>query len=108
MKKESTQERNMKAVRFDRYGDLDMLRIAEVYVPEHGNGQVLVSVKATSNNPGEAKIRIGAHHSLWPAMFPSEERSDAAGLVAETGPGVKGFSYYDEVIGFTHSRTSHA
>lgn len=98
----------MKAVRFDRYGDLDVLRIAEVPVPEPGNGQVLVRVKAASINPGEAKIRAGALHSLWPATFPSGEGSDVAGLVAETGPGVKGFSYDEEVIGFTHHRASHA
>jgi NADPH:quinone reductase-like Zn-dependent oxidoreductase len=44
----------MKAVRFDTYGDIDVLQVADVPVPEPAQGQVLVKVKAASINPGEA------------------------------------------------------
>jgi NADPH:quinone reductase-like Zn-dependent oxidoreductase len=44
----------------------------------------------------------------WPATFPSGEGSDLAGIVAETGPGVRRFSAGDEVIGWTDNRPSHA
>ena len=47
-------------------------------------------------------------HSLWPATFPSGQGSDLAGVVAETGPGVTGFSAGDEVIGWTDNRASQA
>jgi len=47
----------MRAVRFDKYGGIDVLRVADVPVPEPARGQVLVKVKAASINPGEAKIR---------------------------------------------------
>jgi MFS family permease len=52
-------ERSMKAVRFDRYGDIEVLHLVDVPVPEPAQGQVLVKVKAASINPGEAKIREG-------------------------------------------------
>jgi NADPH:quinone reductase-like Zn-dependent oxidoreductase len=98
----------VKAVRFDEYGDVDVLRVVEVPRPEPGAGQVLVQVKATGINPGEAKIRSGMMHAVFPATFPSGEGSDLAGMVAEAGPGVSGFAAGDEVIGFTHNRASHA
>jgi NADPH:quinone reductase-like Zn-dependent oxidoreductase len=41
----------MKAVQFDSYGSIDVLRVAEVPVPEPAQGEVLVKVKATSINP---------------------------------------------------------
>jgi NADPH:quinone reductase-like Zn-dependent oxidoreductase len=98
----------MKAVRFDNYGGIDVLRVADVPVPEAAQGEVLVKVKAASINPGEAKIREGLLHSRWPATFPSGEGSDVAGIVTKVGPGVEGSKAGDEVIGFSDRRASHA
>lgn len=98
----------MKAVRFDRYGGVDVLNVVEVATPEPGPGQALVQVKAAAINPGEAKIREGLVHSRWPATFPSGEGSDLAGIVASVGPGVTSVATADEVIGYTDSRASHA
>jgi NADPH:quinone reductase-like Zn-dependent oxidoreductase len=96
------------AVRFDQYGGIDVLRIAEVDRPAPGPGQVLVRVKTAAINPGEAKIRSGATAQRWPATFPSGEGSDLAGVVEELGQGVTGFAVGDEVFGFTDNRASHA
>jgi len=98
----------MKAVRFDEYGDVDVLKVADVPTPEPGDGQVLVQVKAAGINPGEAKIRFGELHAMWPATFPSGEGSDLAGVVTGTGPGVTRFVVGDEVIGWTDNRASQA
>src|ERR1700741_1287504 len=98
----------MKAVRFDSYGRIDVLRVADVAIPEPNQGEVLVKAKAASINPGEAKIREGWFRNYWPATFPSGEGSDLAGIVTKIGPGVEGFSVGDEVIGFTDRRASHA
>jgi NADPH:quinone reductase-like Zn-dependent oxidoreductase len=98
----------VKAVRFAEYGDVDVLTVVEVPRPEPGPGEVLVAVKATGINPGEAKIREGLLHSKWPATFPSGQGSDLAGVVAETGPGVVGVRVGDEVIGYTDERASQA
>src|SRR5215469_10092693 len=96
------------AVRFDEYGGVDVLRVAEVDRPIPGAGQVLVRVRAAGINPGEAKIRTGALAQRFPATFPSGEGSDLAGVVEELGPGVTGFAVGDEVLGWTDNRASHA
>jgi NADPH:quinone reductase-like Zn-dependent oxidoreductase len=97
-----------KAVRFDGYGGVDVLRVADVDRPVPGPAQVLVRVMAAGINPGEAKIRSGAAAARFPATFPSGEGSDLAGVVEETGEGVTGFAPGDEVIGWTDNRASHA
>ena len=98
----------MKAVRFEEYGAVDLLKVIEVPTPEPGPGQVLVQVKAAGINPGEAKIRTGLLHDWFPATFPSGEGSDLAGTVAAMGRGVVGVAGGQEVIGYTDNRASHA
>jgi NADPH:quinone reductase-like Zn-dependent oxidoreductase len=97
-----------RAVRFDEYGGIDVLKVVEVEDPVPGAGQVLVRVKATSINPGEGKIREGALHDRWPATFPSGEGSDVAGVIEALGPEVGDFSVGDEVIGWSDERSAHA
>lgn len=97
-----------RAVRFDHYGDVDVLNVVEVERPVPGQGEVLVRVKATGINPGEASIRKGLLHDLWPATFPSGQGSDLAGVVEEVGPGVDSVAVGDEVIGWTDRRASQA
>ncbi|MER6272785.1 NADP-dependent oxidoreductase [Streptomyces sp900105755] len=98
----------MKAVRFHAYGGIDVLRVEEVERPVPGPGQVLVEVRAAGIQPGEVMIREGARHGRWPAVFPSGQGSDLAGVVVAAGPEVRGFAVGDEVLGFTHDRASHA
>ncbi|GAB22579.1 putative oxidoreductase [Gordonia polyisoprenivorans NBRC 16320 = JCM 10675] len=97
-----------KAVRFDTYGGVDVLYVAEVPTPTPGAGQVLVNVRAAGINPGEVAIREGVFHERWPATFPSGEGTDFAGVVADVGSGVTGVAVGDEVIGWTDDRASHA
>lgn len=93
-----------KAVRYDEFGGIDVLRVDEVERPVPGDGQVLVRVKAAGINPSEAAIRTGAVADL----FPSGQGSDLAGVIEEAGAGVAGFSPGDEVIGFSQKRSSQA
>jgi NADPH:quinone reductase-like Zn-dependent oxidoreductase len=98
----------MKAVRFDEYGPVEVLDVRDVPVPEPGRGEVLVRVRAAGINPGEAKIREGALHELWPAKFPSGQGSDFAGVVDRLGPDVTTFAPGDDVIGWVDTRSSQA
>jgi len=98
----------MRAVRFNQYGDVDVLEVVDVPTPAPGPGQVLVRVKAAGVNPGEAKIRDGSMHAMFPATFPSGEGADLAGVVEEVGDGVTAWAPGDEVVGFTDNRASHA
>ena len=98
----------MKAVRFDRYGGIDVLDVREVPRPQPDTGEVLVEVKAAGVNPGEAMIRQGAMDEIFPATFPSRQGDDLAGVVAEVGTGVDAFSVGDEVLGSPNDRASQA
>jgi NADPH2:quinone reductase len=97
-----------RAVRFDRYGGRDELYVADIDMPSPGPGEVVVEVRAAGINPGEAAIRTGALHDMFPATFPSGEGSDLAGVVTAVGPGVTEFAVGDEVLGFSFRRSSHA
>lgn len=96
------------AVQFDEYGDVDVLNVVEVARPVPGTSQAVVKVMAAGINPGEAAIRKGLLHAMWPATFPSGQGSDLAGIVAEVGPDVTRFTVGDEVLGFVDTRGSHA
>jgi NADPH:quinone reductase-like Zn-dependent oxidoreductase len=98
----------MRAVRFDKYGGLDVLDVREVEDPAAGSGEVLVAVKAASINPGEIAIRKGRLRDRWPATFPSGEGTDLAGVVQVLGGGVNDFAVGDEVLGWSEQRSSQA
>jgi NADPH:quinone reductase-like Zn-dependent oxidoreductase len=95
----------MNAVRFDDYGDVDVLDVRDVDDPVADAEHAVVRVKATGINPGESTIRSGAMHDRFPATFPSGEGSDLAGVIeVAAGP----WSVGDEVIGWSDARAAHA
>ncbi len=98
----------MRAVRFNRYGDIEELQVVDVPRPVPEAGRAVVDVVAASINPGEAAIRAGRLRDIFPATFPEGEGSDLAGVVAEVGAGVTNVAVGDEVIGWSDERSSHA
>ncbi|WP_344525701.1 NADP-dependent oxidoreductase [Streptomyces albiaxialis] len=90
----------MKAVRYHRYGDSDVLVHEEAERPVPGAGQVLVRVAATSFNPVDASIRAGFLREAFPLAFPHTPGIDVAGTVAATGPGAGGWREGDAVVAF--------
>jgi len=101
-------ESQARAVRFDGYGGRDVLYVTEVPMPVPGADEVVVAVRAAAINPGEASIRSGAFHSQVPAVFPSGEGSDLAGVVVALGDAVDAFAVGDDVLGYSWTRSSHA
>jgi NADPH:quinone reductase-like Zn-dependent oxidoreductase len=97
-----------RAVRFDEYGDIDVLEVREVERPVPGGDEVVVRVRAAGINPGESAIRSGALRDIWPSTFPSGQGTDLAGVVDEVGPGLTAWSVGDEVIGWVDTRASQA
>jgi NADPH2:quinone reductase len=97
-----------KAVRFDEYGDIDVLQVVDVEVPPPAPGEAQVEVRAAGINPGEAAIRSGAVADRWPSTFPSGEGSDLAGVVRAVGEGVTALTPGAEVLGWSWDRSSHA
>jgi NADPH:quinone reductase-like Zn-dependent oxidoreductase len=97
-----------RAVQFDRWGDRDVLYVAEIAMPSAETGEVVVAVKAAGINPGEAGIRSGGFGNAAPGVFPSGQGSDLAGIVVQVGVGVVDFAVGDEVLGFSWRRSSQA
>ncbi|MDQ1552054.1 MAG: hypothetical protein QOD50_1476 [Actinomycetota bacterium] len=97
-----------RAVRFDRYGAADVLKVVDVEDRSPGANEVRVRVVTAGINPGEIPVREGKMHERFPATFPSGEGSDFAGVVVEVGDRVDGVAVGDDVIGFSNERNAQA
>lgn len=72
----------MRALRFDHFGDPDVLQVPELADPVAGDGQAVIAVKAASVNPSDVKNVAGA----FPAtVLPRVPGRDFAGVVID-GP----------------------
>lgn len=89
----------MKAVVYDRFGPADVCRLADISLPVPAKGQVLVSVRATTVNVIDSRVRNGLMGPLVSKRFPKTPGADVAGVVAAVGPGVTEFKAGDEVFG---------
>jgi NADPH:quinone reductase-like Zn-dependent oxidoreductase len=93
----------MKAVVYERYGDPDVLRIANIPIPIPAAGQVRVKVAATSVNLSDWECLRGspAYARIGGLRHPARRTlgSDIAGVVDAVGPGVTRFRPGDEVYG---------
>src|SRR5712691_999677 len=87
----------MKAVRIERYGNEEVMELAEVERPKPGENQVLVKVQAAAVNPVDWKIRevAGEIVGLKPPLILGCE---VAGTVEAGGSG--DFAPGDEVYGY--------
>ncbi|MBE8145913.1 alcohol dehydrogenase catalytic domain-containing protein [Brevibacterium casei] len=83
-------------VQFDRNGDIDELRTAEVEVPETGPGQVRVQVLYAGLNPVDLTILSGG---FGPTKGTRGVGMDFSGIVTEVGDGVEDFSPGQLVFG---------
>ena len=95
----------MKAVRIERYGNEDVVELAEVERPKPGENQVLVKVKAAAVNPVDWKIRDGLGE-MFGLKLPLILGCEVAGTVEMAGSGgpsrtgIKDFAAGDEVYGY--------
>jgi len=78
------------------FGGPEVFEEREVPKPKPGIGELLVRVHATSVNPLDYKIRSDERWAI--VSPPAVIGYDAAGVVEETGPGVKTFKPGDEVF----------
>lgn len=78
-----------RAIVIEEYGHADQLKERKVTLPELGEHQVLVKVKATSVNPIDWKLREGYLAQMLPWDFPIILGWDVAGEIVEIGSEVK-------------------
>ena len=98
----------MKAIVQDRFGPPEVLRLADIDLPEIGPGDVLVRVRAAGLNPYDWHMLRG--DPLIVRLIPGATGLtrpknrvaglDAAGVVEAAGADVRGLSAGDEVLGF--------
>jgi NADPH:quinone reductase-like Zn-dependent oxidoreductase len=106
---EKTQDKLVNhAVRYDHFGHTDVLYITELPKPSPRADEVLVKVKTSGINPGEASIREGRLEKQFPSTFPSGQGTDFAGVIESVGTDVARFKAGNEVIGFTNERNGQA
>lgn len=88
----------MKAMVLDAFGGPEVLRMGDIERPAATPGQVVVEVAYASVNPADWKSREGWLSLYFNYEFPFVVGFDAAGIVAEIGEGVTGFSVGDRVV----------
>jgi len=86
----------MRAAVLTKNGGLDALAVQEVPKPKAGRGEVLLDVRAAALNHLDIWVRKGRPGAEM--QFPHILGSDAAGVVADVGEGVEGWSAGDEVV----------
>jgi NADPH:quinone reductase-like Zn-dependent oxidoreductase len=94
----------MKAVRIKRYGNEEVVELAEVERPLPGENQLLIKVRAAAVNPVDWKIRdgLGEMFGLKPPLILGCEVAGTVEAVGSPGPSrtVGGFVAGDEVYGY--------
>lgn len=86
----------MKALYFDKHGELDVVKYGDVPDPEPGSGEVLIRVRACSLNFLDIWVRRG-----WPGLkleMPHWCGADVAGEIAALGENVSGWQVGQRVV----------
>ncbi|OQO70302.1 NADPH:quinone reductase [Enterococcus villorum] len=79
----------IRAIVIEEYGHADQLKESQVSLPQLGDHQVLVKVKATSVNPIDWKLREGYLAQMMPWEFPIILGWDVAGEIVAVGEKVQ-------------------
>ena len=87
-------------MRYHSYGDSGVLVYEEAGRPVADAGQVVVKVAGAAFNPVDVAIRAGFMQQVFPVAFPHIPNFDVAGVIAEVGEGVSGWSAGDAVVAF--------
>jgi NADPH:quinone reductase-like Zn-dependent oxidoreductase len=90
----------MKAVRFSRFGEPEVLEIVDLPDPHAGPGQVRIAVRAAGVSPSDFMKREGQMNGELPQTMGHE----AAGIADELGEGVADVAEAHRMGGQGHVR----
>lgn len=91
-----------KAAFYTEFGGIDKLQVGLLDLPEVGEIDVLLRVKAAGLNPLDYFVREGHYQQVLLSAFPSVAGFDVAGIVEQVGPGVTRLKAGDEVLGMVY------
>ncbi|WP_054635207.1 quinone oxidoreductase [Thalassobacillus sp. C254] len=86
----------MKAVQLEKFGGPDVLRLVDLERPSPKENEVLIEIKAIGVNYADTARREGQYVVDTP--LPYVPGSEVAGIIVETGTGVKRFQAGDRVV----------
>jgi NADPH:quinone reductase-like Zn-dependent oxidoreductase len=97
----------MQAIVQDRYGDAAVLHVRDIDVPQIGEGDVLIRVRAAGVNIADWAIMSGLPYIARPVYGLAKPRhivrgTDVAGIIEAVGAGVTRFAVGDEVFGWAN------
>jgi NADPH:quinone reductase-like Zn-dependent oxidoreductase len=93
----------MKAIVYNKFGNLEVLQTIEEVKPTIKSNQVLVKVKAVSINPMDWKIRKGEMKLVSGSKFPKHTGVDFSGIIEAVGTSVPNFKKGDEIFGIVNN-----
>src|ERR1700751_47916 len=97
----------MKALRFEKTGSLDELKIQKIRRPMPGPGSLLIAVKAAGLNPSDAKNVLGRMPQTKVPRIPGRDFAGIVEVGTEAYPIGKEVFGSGGTLGFTHDG-SHA
>ena len=88
------------AAYYTEFGGIDKIQIGFLDLPEPGEGEVLLRVKAAGINPVDSVVREGHFQQVVPSAFPTVPGWDVAGIVEKRGHAASRFAEGAEVYGY--------
>ncbi|AKQ45002.1 zinc-binding oxidoreductase [Rufibacter radiotolerans] len=95
----------MKAAYYKEFGGTDKITVGNIEIPEVGEGEVLVRLKAAGVNPVDNAVLAGYLSQFLPMGFPAIPGWDMAGVVEERGFSARRFQVGDEVYAYARRPT---
>lgn len=89
----------MRKITYDRYGGVDVLKLADVPVLTVDKDKLLIRVKAAAINPLDWNIMAGKLKTVTGSSFPKGVGIDFSGIVEQVGDAVETYRKGDEVFG---------
>ncbi|MCB1309841.1 MAG: NAD(P)-dependent alcohol dehydrogenase [Leptospiraceae bacterium] len=99
---------NMKAVLYHRYGDVNVLQMADIPRPVPEANELLIEIHAGSVNPIDWKLRQGALRLIRPLNLPAIPGFDVSGQVIAIGSNVRTFKVGDAVYARSNKKAGEA
>lgn len=93
-------KKDMRAAQYSEFGDPEVVEVKNVDLPELGETDVLVKIKAAGVNPVDAVVAKGHYKDMMPHSFPVIPGWDMAGVVERRGHAARRFEEGDEVYSY--------